>query len=112
MVDDERKWREALRAELSVEYDVVAVRGVEEAFEILAKRGDFAAVVSDLVMRAPDDGYVLLEAVKLLLPGCVRVLVSSTSEGQWFVENGTADAFVGKPWGEGEVVKVVRGSLR
>jgi two-component system response regulator HupR/HoxA len=112
VVDDEPALRDALFHELADEYDVVAAPGVEEALEILGRRKDFVAVVSDLVMRGPDDGYVLLEAVRLLLPRCARVLVSGTSEGDWFVRNETAHRFVGKPWRRGAVLAALREVLR
>jgi response regulator RpfG family c-di-GMP phosphodiesterase len=104
VVDDERSYRDALSRELASEYDVIALPGVEEAFEILGERSDLAAVVTDLVMRGPDDGYALLEAVRLLSPRCARILVSSTSEGDWFLRNGTAHRFVRKPWKTGAVL--------
>jgi DNA-binding NtrC family response regulator len=72
LADDERSLRTALSHELEGEYEVIAAPGVEEALEILGRRLDFVAVVSDLVMRGPDDGYVLLEAVRLLMPRCAR----------------------------------------
>jgi DNA-binding NtrC family response regulator len=108
IVDDERSIRDSLSRELIAEYDVIAAPGVEEAFEVLGRRSDIAAVVTDLVMRGPDDGYALLEGVRLLLPRCGRVLVSATTEGAWFLENGTAHRFVGKPWKPGAILAAVR----
>jgi two-component system response regulator HupR/HoxA len=111
VVDDERSLRAALLLELRREYNVMSAPRAEEALEILGERSDFFAVVSDLGMRAPDDGYVLLEAVRLLLPRCARVLVSGTTKGDWFVKNGTAHRFVGKPWEGGAVLAAVRALL-
>ena len=104
VVDDERSFRNALSHELAVEFEVIAVPGIEEAFEILGKRSDFVAVITDLMMREPDDGYALLEAVRLLHPHCARILVSATSEGDWYIKNGTAHRFIGKPWKKGAVL--------
>ena len=107
VVDDERSIRTALSRELSADYDVIAVPGVEEAFAVLGQRLELAAVVSDLVMREPDDGYVLLEAVRLLRPRCARILVSATANGEWYIKNGTAQRFLEKPWEPGAVLRTV-----
>ena len=97
VVDDERTWRAALSRELRGEYDVIVLPGIEEALEIMGRRGDFVAVISDLVMRGPSDGCALLEAIRLLVPRCAGVLVSSTLEGEWFVK---------KLWDSGSVLAV------
>jgi hypothetical protein len=38
----------------------------------------------------------------------VAVLVSATAEGDWYLENGTAQRFVKEPWEPGAVLAAVR----
>ncbi len=107
VVDDELAVRAALLSELGDVFEVVTAASAEEACEILDRRKDIAAVVSDMMMRGPIDGYELLEEVRAALPRCARVLLSSSAHGEWYVCNGTAQRFVQKPWEPGAVLSAL-----
>jgi DNA-binding response OmpR family regulator len=111
-VDDEFAARDALAAELRSSFDVVVAPGIEEAREILDSRANVVAVIADLIMWGPIDGYELLEWTRVAAPSCARILVSNVAQGDWYVQNGIAQRFVHKPWGVGEVLAAVRESVR
>ena len=108
VVDDEYGVRSELIRELQDSYDVVAVSGTKEAMDVFDGSREVAAVVADLMMWGPIDGYELLEWIRRAAPRCRRILLSSVTQGEWYLQNGTAQGFVHKPWGEGEVLEVVR----
>jgi DNA-binding response OmpR family regulator len=112
VVDDEFAARSALAAELRSVFEVIVAPGIEEARGLLDGRNDVVAVIVDLIMWGPIDGYDLLEWMRIAAPRCARVLVSSVSQGEWYVQNGVAQQFVHKPWSAGEVLAAVRGLTR
>ncbi len=98
-VDDEVKVLRALRRQLHDTYDTVSAEGSMAALELFEAGEEFAVVLAD--MRMPGmDGAQLLEKIRRLSPGTVRIMLTGNADqdtAKRAVNQGRAFRFLSKP---------------
>lgn len=98
-VDDEPKVLSAFQRQLHDEFDITTANGGPEALTVIAAKGSFAVVVSD--MRMPGmDGIHFLSEVKKRTPDSVRIMLTGFADLQTTVEavnEGNIFRFLTKP---------------
>jgi DNA-binding NtrC family response regulator len=107
--DDEPDVRAAMRRTLH-RFQVTAVSSVEEALAELRRR-PFHAVVSDFNLNLAQDGLELLQLVRVLYPGTMRILVTGNTDLQVAiraVNEGAVHRFFLKPWDDAQLVDAIQ----
>lgn len=98
-LDDEPALLEGVERSLRKRYDVITSTNGQQALEIMAARGPFAVVISD--MRMPMmSGAVFLQRARELHPDTVRILLTGHSDMESAiaaVNNGQIFRFLTKP---------------
>jgi len=99
MVDDEARVLDALRRNLRTRFDVTTAASGAEALDILAHKGPFAVLVSDL--RMPGNGGVaVLRQARKSAPDTTRVLLTGKADLESaiaIVNEGAIFRFLTKP---------------
>jgi response regulator RpfG family c-di-GMP phosphodiesterase len=99
IVDDEALVLEGLRRQLRTRYDVTVATEPWEAMDLVASKGPYAVVVSDLRMPGMD-GVTLLSSIRKLSPDTVRVLLTGYADVEAAiaaVNEGNIFRFLSKP---------------
>src|SRR5258708_20543161 len=79
LVDDEQNILEGYKRSLSREFQIETATGGEEALALVAEKGPYAVVISD--MRMPGmDGLQLLSNLKSTSPDTIRVMLTANAD--------------------------------
>jgi len=79
VVDDEKSWRGIFSRWLEPRYEVLTAESLEQALEVLEKRGPFAVVITDIGLsrvETNDDGFIILQTVYERWPMTRTIAVS------------------------------------
>jgi len=102
LVDDDSNILDGYRRILSHEFLIEVALGAQEALALVAEKGPYAVVVSD--MRMPGmDGIQLLSRIKALSPDTIRVMLTGTTERETAIHainEGSIFRFLSKPCGK------------
>jgi response regulator RpfG family c-di-GMP phosphodiesterase len=112
-VDDEPLVLEALRRQLRTRFDVTVANEPWEAMELVASKGPYAVVVSDLRMPGMD-GVTLLSRIRGLSPDTVRVLLTGNADLEaaiGAVNEGNIFRFLSKPCPTATLVRALELSI-
>ena len=99
VVDDDRNLLNSLIRGLRKRFQVEAALGPEEGLKILAAKGPFAVIVSDLRMPVMD-GIQFLSKAKTITPDSVRIILTGNADLQNAIEavnKGSIYRFLTKP---------------
>ncbi|WP_031388287.1 HD domain-containing phosphohydrolase [Desulfonatronum thiodismutans] len=113
-VDDDQNILDALRRNFRKEYAMDTATGPREAAAIIARKGPFAVVVSD--MRMPGvDGVQFLARLKEINPDTVRIMLTGNADIQSSiaaVNEGNVFRFLTKPCSTQQMKRVLEDALR
>ncbi len=113
-VDDDPNVLQAFRRQFRKEFDVETAGGGVEGLEIVASRGPFAVVVSD--MRMPGmDGIQFLSTVRQRASESVRVMLTGNADQQTAIEavnEGQIFRFLTKPCPAEALAKTLAAGVR
>jgi response regulator RpfG family c-di-GMP phosphodiesterase len=113
-VDDDQNVLDALRRNFRKEYAVETATSAREAAGIIARKGPFAVVVSD--MRMPGvDGVQFLTRIKEISPDTVRIMLTGYADVQSSiaaVNEGSVFRFLTKPCSAQHMKRVLEDALR
>jgi DNA-binding NtrC family response regulator len=113
-VDDDQNVLDALRRNFRKEYVVETATSAREAAGIIARKGPFAVVVSD--MRMPGvDGVQFLTRIKEVSPDTVRIMLTGYADVQSSiaaVNEGSVFRFLTKPCSAQHMKRVLEDALR
>ncbi len=112
-VDDDVNLLDGLSRSLSLNYDVSTAVGGPAGLELLAKKGPFAVVISD--MRMPEmDGATFLGKVREASPESVRILLTGQADLNSAVDainKGQIFRFLTKPCGSSALSETIEAAL-
>lgn len=113
-VDDDHNVLDAFRRNFRKMYDLETATGAREAAKIIARKGPFAVVVSD--MRMPGvDGVQFLTRLKEMAPDTVRIMLTGYADVQSSiaaVNEGNVFRFLTKPCSSQQMQKTLEDALR
>lgn len=113
-VDDDRNVLDAFRRNFHKIYDLETATGAREAAGIIARKGPFAVVISD--MRMPGvDGVQFLTRLKEMAPDTVRIMLTGYADVQASiaaVNEGNVFRFLTKPCSTQQLQRVLEDALR
>jgi CheY-like chemotaxis protein len=99
LVDDDHNILDGYRRSLSRDFLIETALGGEQALQLVAEKGPYAVVVSD--MRMPGiDGIQLLSEIKTLSPDTVRVMLTGNADMTTAIDainEGSIFRFLNKP---------------
>jgi CheY-like chemotaxis protein len=108
IVEDEPIVRMSISdALLQAGFEVVSSSNGAEALELMAMRPDFFAVVSDIAMPGPIDGFELAREVQHRWPDIGIVLVSGQMAAKSHCPGGAL--FLSKPFKASTLLRLLRG---
>jgi response regulator RpfG family c-di-GMP phosphodiesterase len=113
LVDDETLVLAALQRQLRARFDVTVTTEPWEAMELVASRGSYAVVVSDLRMPGMD-GVALLSRIWSLSPDTVRVLLTGNADVEAAiaaVNEGNIFRFLTKPCPTAILIRALEASV-
>ncbi len=109
VIDDEIRSLEAIRRVLAEEFEVISVRGAEEAAEVLA--GEMVQVILCDQRMPGENGVDFLKRVRDLWPDPVRMIISGYTDSEDIIA-GVNEAgiyhYITKPWHPEKLVASVR----
>ena len=109
VIDDEIRSLEAIRRVLAEEFEVISVRGAEEAEEVLA--GEMVQVILCDQRMPGENGVDFLKRVRDLWPDPVRMIISGYTDSEDIIA-GVNEAgiyhYITKPWHPEKLVASVR----
>ncbi len=113
VIDDEIRSLEAIRRVLAEEFEVISVRGAEEAEEVLA--GEMVQVILCDQRMPGENGVDFLKRVRDLWPDPVRMIISGYSDSEDIIA-GVNEAgiyhYITKPWHPERLISSVREAAR
>ncbi len=113
-VDDDHNVLDAFRRNFYKIYDLETAAGAREAAGIIARKGPFAVVVSD--MRMPGvDGVQFLTRLKEMAPDTVRIMLTGYADVQSSiaaVNEGNVFRFLTKPYSTQQMQRTLEDALR
>ncbi|WP_161794804.1 HD domain-containing phosphohydrolase [Desulfonatronum thioautotrophicum] len=113
-VDDDQNILDAFRRNFRKDYALETATSVREAAKIIAQKGPFAVVVSD--MRMPKvDGVQFLTRLKEICPDTVRIMLTGYADMQSSiaaVNEGSVFRFLTKPCTAQNMKRVLEDALR
>ena len=113
VIDDEIRSLEAIRRVLAEEFEVISVRGAEEAEEVLA--GEMVQVILCDQRMPGENGVDFLKRVRDLWPDPVRMIISGYSDSEDIIA-GVNEAgiyhYITKPWHPERLIESVREAAR
>jgi response regulator RpfG family c-di-GMP phosphodiesterase len=113
-VDDEPNILEGIRRQLRKHFDVDIATGGEEGLKLLAEKGPYALVISD--MRMPNmNGSQFLTKVRAFSPDSVRMILSGQADMEstiTAVNEGHIFRFLTKPCSAEHLLDAVQSGLR
>jgi response regulator RpfG family c-di-GMP phosphodiesterase len=113
VVDDDVQVLDALRRNLRTHFDVTVTSEAGDALELVAAKGPFAVVVSDLRMPGMD-GVALLSCIRQVSPDTVRVLLTGYADldaAIAAVNEGNVFRFLNKPCPTGALIRALEASV-
>lgn len=111
LVEDEWLIRMAVAEALEDEgYEVVQAGTGDAAYDVLAKSAPnwFAVLLTDVHLPGSRDGLRLAEEARVIRPGLRVVYVTGRPEAMTRARLGPHDAFLPKPYGPAELLRVLR----
>jgi len=109
VIDDEIRSLEAIRRVLAEEFEVISVRGAEEAAEVLA--GEMVQVILCDQRMPGENGVDFLKRVRDLWPDPVRMIISGYTDSEDIIA-GVNEAgiyhYITKPWHPEKLIASVR----
>ena len=113
VIDDEIRSLEAIRRVLAEEFEVISVRGAEEAEEVLA--GEMVQVILCDQRMPGENGVDFLKRVRDQWPDPVRMIISGYSDSEDIIA-GVNEAgiyhYITKPWHPERLIDSVREAAR
>jgi CheY-like chemotaxis protein len=113
LVDDDENILDGYRRSLNREFQIETARGGQEALDLVAEKGPFAVVVSD--MRMPGmDGIQLLTAFKSQWPDTIRVMLTGNADKDTAIHainEGNIFRFLNKPCDKEAMAKTLTAAL-
>jgi response regulator RpfG family c-di-GMP phosphodiesterase len=113
LVDDDSNALSGYRRILSREFHLETALGGEEALKLVAEKGPYAVVVSD--MRMPGmDGILLLSRVRMESPNTIRVMLTGQGDMDTAVHainEGAIFRFLNKPCSKETMAKTLTAAL-
>ena len=113
LVDDDPNILNGYRRSLSREFEMDTARGGQDALALVAEKGPFAVVVSD--MRMPGmDGVQLLTVFKSKWPDTIRVMLTGnadTDTATHAINEGNIFRFLNKPCDKEAMAKALTAAL-
>lgn len=113
LVDDEPNILEAYRRTLSHEFKLDIASSGQEALTVVAEKGPYAVVISD--MRMPGmDGVQLLSRIKTASPDTIRVMLTGTTDHDTAVNainEGRIFRFLNKPCSKEQMASTITAAL-
>ncbi len=113
LVDDDANVLDGYRRGLSREFEIDTARGGQEALALVAEKGPFAVVVSD--MRMPGmDGIQLLSVFKSKWPDTIRIMLTGNADiGTAInaINEGSIFRFLNKPCSKEVMAKTLTAAL-
>ncbi|SMP71164.1 HD domain-containing phosphohydrolase [Desulfonatronum lacustre] len=113
-VDDDHNILDAFRRNFRKEYELETATSAREAAGIIARKGPFAVVVSD--MRMPGvDGVQFLTRLKEICPDTIRIMLTGYADVQSSiaaVNEGSVFRFLTKPCSAQHMKRVLEDALR
>jgi CheY-like chemotaxis protein len=113
LVDDDKNILDGFRRTLGREFEIETVLGGQDALDIVAEKGAFAVVVSD--MRMPGmDGIQLLTSFKSNWPETIRVMLTGNADKDTAVQainEGNIFRFLNKPCDREAMAKTLTAAL-
>jgi response regulator RpfG family c-di-GMP phosphodiesterase len=113
LVDDDVNVLAGYQRHLKGRYNFTLAAGPELALKLLAERGTFALVVSDLRMPGMN-GIELLAQIRKLQPECVRVMLTGNADLDSAIEainEGSIFRFLTKPCPPEQLAQVIESGL-
>jgi len=113
LVDDEQNILEGYKRSLSREFQIETATGGEEALALVAEKGPYAVVISD--MRMPGmDGLQLLSNLKSTSPDTIRVMLTGNADMDTAINainEGNIFRFLNKPCTKEAMAKTLTAAL-
>ncbi len=113
-VDDEENILNAIQRSLRKKYDIVTAGGGQEGLDLMASKGPFDVVVSD--MKMPEmNGATFLRHARQLYPDTVRVLLTGFADLDTVVtavNEGYIYRFLAKPCSASVLADAIDGAIR
>ncbi len=113
LVDDEQNILEGYKRSLSREFQIETATGGEEALALVAEKGPYAVVISD--MRMPGmDGLQLLSNLKATSPDTIRVMLTGNADMDTAINainEGNIFRFLNKPCTKEAMAKTLTAAL-
>jgi len=113
LVDDDSNILDGYRRSLSREFVMQTALGGQQALDLIAEKGPYAVVVSD--MRMPGmDGIQLLSTIKAQSPDTIRVMLTGNSDMDTAIDainEGSIFRFLTKPCSKDIMAKTLTAAL-
>lgn len=112
-VDDEVHVLEAMKRFLHKKIDIYTAENGKEALKVLAEKGPFSVIISD--MHMPEmNGIALLEKAKENYPDMIRIMLTGNRDRDLAIEavnNGQIFKFHSKPISEAKLLVSIRSAI-